>query len=114
MELVKSTTQLMPNPSAPGHSMPEGRRDNEPLITAFQRMRAKYAYLETVAARLEGLTVPPKVLAHIRRVIRNVNRQRPFGRKDWQAQIAMRFGLASALRARGRRRIEKKSSCSPF
>jgi putative transposase len=43
-----------------------------------------------------------------------VNRQRPFGRADWQAQIASMFGLASTLRPRGRPRIEKKSSLSPF
>ena len=43
-----------------------------------------------------------------------VNRQRPFGRADWQAQIASLFGLASTLRPRGRPRNEKKSSLSPF
>ena len=43
-----------------------------------------------------------------------VNRQRPFGRPDWQAQIASMFGLASTLRPRGRPRIDKKSSLSPF
>ena len=42
-----------------------------------------------------------------------VNRQRPFGRKDWQAEMAARFGLASTLRPRGRPRIDKKSSLSP-
>ena len=43
-----------------------------------------------------------------------LNRQRPFGEKDWQAEVAAMFGLASTLRARGRPRTEKKSSLSPF
>jgi putative transposase len=41
-----------------------------------------------------------------------LNRQRPFGKKDWQAEVAAMFGLASTLRPRGRPRIEKKSSLS--
>ena len=43
-----------------------------------------------------------------------LNRQRPFGRKNWQAQMAAAFGLASTLRPRGRPRSEKKSSLSPL
>ena len=43
-----------------------------------------------------------------------LNRQRPFGKKDWQAEVASMFGLASTLRPRGRPRIEKKSSLSPL
>jgi putative transposase len=43
-----------------------------------------------------------------------LNRQRPFGRKDWQAEMAATFGLASTLRPRGRPRNEKKSSLSPL
>jgi putative transposase len=43
-----------------------------------------------------------------------LNRQRPFGSKDWQAEVAARFGLASTLRPRGRPRMEKKSSLSPL
>lgn len=43
-----------------------------------------------------------------------LNRQRPFGKKDWQAEVAVLFGLASTLRPRGRPRIEKKSSLSPL
>lgn len=42
-----------------------------------------------------------------------LNRQRPFGRKDWQSEVATRFGLTSTLRPHGRPRIEKKSSLSP-
>lgn len=43
-----------------------------------------------------------------------LNRQRPFGRKDWQAKVATMFGLTNTLRPRGRPRIEKKSSLSPL
>jgi len=43
-----------------------------------------------------------------------VNRQRPFGRKEWQAEMAAMFGLGSTLRPRGRPRNERKSSLSPF
>ena len=43
-----------------------------------------------------------------------VNRQRPFGRKDWQAEMAATYGLGSTLRPRGRPRSEKKSSLSPL
>jgi putative transposase len=43
-----------------------------------------------------------------------LNRQRPFGRKDWQAEIAEKFGLGSTLRPRGRPRSEMKSSLSPL
>jgi putative transposase len=42
-----------------------------------------------------------------------LNRQRPFGREDWQAEMARTFGLGSTLRPRGRPRNEKKSSLSP-
>lgn len=31
-----------------------------------------------------------------------VNRQQPFGREDWQANIAMPLGLESTMRQRGR------------
>jgi putative transposase len=48
------------------------------------------------------------------RVRECLNRQRPFGKKDWQAEVAAMFGLANTLRPRGRPRIEKKSSLSPF
>ena len=41
-----------------------------------------------------------------------VNRQRPFGKTDWQREIARVFGLKSTLRARGRPQNEKKSSLS--
>jgi len=43
-----------------------------------------------------------------------LNRQRPFGKTDWQAEMAATFGLASTLRPRGRPRNEKKSSLSPL
>lgn len=43
-----------------------------------------------------------------------VNRQRPFGRKVWQVEMAATFGLGSTLRPRGRPRSEKKSSLSPL
>lgn len=44
-----------------------------------------------------------------------VNRQRPFGGSDWQAEIASMFGLASTLRPRGRpKKNERKTSLSPF
>jgi putative transposase len=43
-----------------------------------------------------------------------LNRQRPFGKTDWQADMASMFGLGSTLRPRGRPRSEKKSSLSPF
>jgi len=44
-----------------------------------------------------------------------LNRQGPFGRKDWQAEVAAMFGLASTLlHLRGRPRIQKKSSLSPL
>ena len=43
-----------------------------------------------------------------------LNRQRPFGREDWQAEMARTFALGSTLRPRGRPRGEKKSSLSPF
>lgn len=39
-----------------------------------------------------------------------LNRQRPFGRMDWQTEMASMFGLGNTLRPRGRRRNEKKSS----
>jgi putative transposase len=43
-----------------------------------------------------------------------VNRQRPFGKKEWQAEMAATFGLGSTLRPRGRPRSQKKSSLSPL
>ena len=43
-----------------------------------------------------------------------LNRQRPFGKTDWQAEMAATFGLGSTLRPRGRPRNEKKSSLSPL
>ncbi len=43
-----------------------------------------------------------------------LNRQRPFGKPDWQAQMAAMFGLGSTLRPRGRPRTAKKSSLSPL
>ncbi len=43
-----------------------------------------------------------------------LNRQRPFGEQDWQAEMAATFGLASTLRPRGRPRSKRKSSLSPF
>jgi putative transposase len=41
-----------------------------------------------------------------------LNRQRPFGKIDWQAEVTAMFGLESTLRPRCRPRIEKKSSLS--
>ena len=43
-----------------------------------------------------------------------LNRQRPFGKIDWQAEVTAMFGFASTLRPRCRARIEKKSSLSPL
>jgi putative transposase len=43
-----------------------------------------------------------------------LNRQRPYGRTEWQVKMASMFGLGSTLRPRGRPRNEKKSSLSPF
>lgn len=43
-----------------------------------------------------------------------LNRQRPFGQSEWQAETASKFGLGSTLRPRGRPRTKKKSSLSPF
>lgn len=43
-----------------------------------------------------------------------LNRQRPFGKIDWQAEVTTMFGVASTLRPRCRPRIEKKSSLSPL
>ena len=43
-----------------------------------------------------------------------LNRQRPFGRSEWQTEMAAAFGLGSTLRPRGRPRSEKKSSLSLF
>jgi hypothetical protein len=62
---------------------------------------------------LEQLTesVEEEQLAAVRGCL---NRQRPFGILDWQAEIASRFGLGSTLRPRGRSRSEKKSSLSPL
>jgi len=62
---------------------------------------------------LEQLTesVEEEQLAAVRECL---NRQRPFGKLDWQAEIASRFGLGSTLRPRGRPRSEKKSSLSPL
>ena len=62
---------------------------------------------------LEQLTEPIKEeqLATVRECL---NRQRPFGKLDWQAEMASRFGLNSTLRPRGRPRSEKKNSLSPL
>jgi putative transposase len=62
---------------------------------------------------LEQLTEPIKdeQLVTVRECL---NRQRPFGKLDWQAEVASRFGLGSTLRPRGRPRSEKKSSLSPL
>jgi len=43
-----------------------------------------------------------------------LNRQRPFGKTVWQAEMAATFGLGSTLRSRGRPRTERKSSLSPL
>ena len=42
----------------------------------------------------------------------SVNRQRPFGEIDWQAELASRFGLGTTLRPRGRPKTERKSRLS--
>jgi putative transposase len=62
---------------------------------------------------LEQLDEPARAdqLAVLRECL---NRQRPFGKTDWQAEMAATFGLGSTLRPRGRPRIEKKSSLSPL
>jgi hypothetical protein len=51
---------------------------------------------------------------HLASVRECLNRQRSFGKLDWQAEMASRFGLNSTLRPRGRPWSEKKSSLSPF
>jgi hypothetical protein len=43
-----------------------------------------------------------------------LNRQRPFGNVDWQAEEVSIYGLGSTLRPRGRLRTEKRSSLAPF
>jgi putative transposase len=43
-----------------------------------------------------------------------LNRQRTYGKTDWQAEIAAKFALVSTLLSRGRPRSEKKSSLSPL
>jgi putative transposase len=62
---------------------------------------------------LEQLTesVEEEQLAAVRECL---NRLRPFGKLDWQAEIASRFSLGSTLRPRGRSRSEKKNSLSPL
>jgi putative transposase len=62
---------------------------------------------------LEKLEEPIKEdqLATVRECL---NRQRPFGKTDWQGEVATMFGLGSTLRPRGRPRNEKKSSLSPL
>jgi putative transposase len=53
---------------------------------------------------LEQLDEPMRVdqLAVVREC---VNRQRPFGKSDWQAEMASTFGRASTLRPRGRPQV---------
>jgi hypothetical protein len=46
-------------------------------------------------------------------VIREVTRQRLFGKKDWQVEVAAMFGIGSTRRPRGRSRSEKNNSLSP-
>lgn len=67
--------------------------------------------VDDVSQTLELLTKPieDEQLATVRECL---NRQRPFGRLDWQAEMASRFGLGSTLRPRGR--PQKKSSLSPL
>jgi putative transposase len=62
---------------------------------------------------LESLDAPMRE-DHLVTVRECVNRQRPFGKVGWQAEMASRFGLASTMRPRGRPRNEKKSSLSPL
>lgn len=68
--------------------------------------------LADVSQTLEQLTelMTDEQLAAVRECL---NRQRPFGKLDWQAEMASRFGLGSTIRPRGRPRSEKKSSLSP-
>ncbi len=40
------------------------------LASKVEELTAKYAYLETVAARLDGATIPPNTLARTDRVIK--------------------------------------------
>jgi putative transposase len=62
---------------------------------------------------LEELDEPMKE-NQLRAIRECLNRQRPFGRTDWQVDMAAMFGLGSTLRPRGRPRSEKKSSLSPL
>ena len=43
-----------------------------------------------------------------------LNRQRPYGRTEWQVKMASMFGLGSTLRPRGRPRNERKVACPLF
>jgi REP-associated tyrosine transposase len=85
------------------HFTPEGRRPQliDPCPVEDDRQWAEQ--LDELM-RVDQLAVVRECL----------NRQRPFGKTDWQAAMATTFGLGSTLRPRGRPRNEKKSSLSPF
>ena len=56
-------------------------------------------------------TIKENQLATIRECL---NRQRPFGREDWQAEMATTFVLGSTLRPRGRPSLKTTSLFYPF